>query len=94
MLQERRGFGFVSVSGRIFAIGGLSIDNEVLDTVECYDPLKNSWEVIAPLYQARLAHSVIVHKNRLYVIGGLSEDGSAVYAIEYYDAHRDIWIVV
>lgn len=92
MLQTRRDFALVPVSGRLFAVGGKESDKSYLNSVECYDPFKNKWEFIAPMNQKRCSHSVAVHKNRLYAFGGLN--GGINDSVEYYDPTIDKWTLV
>lgn len=93
MLQIRSFFALVSLSGRILAVGGRDHDNIILSSVECYDPFKKKWDIVAPMNRPRCAYSVVVYRDRLFVIGGL--DGGAVYEfIEFYDAVIDKWTLV
>lgn len=43
MAYRRYGAGATVYDGKIFIFGGLSIDCKPLSSVECYDPLSNTW---------------------------------------------------
>ena len=43
MRQERVSAAAVTFEGKIFVMGGLDGDDNVLDTVEFYDPAQNRW---------------------------------------------------
>ena len=53
MYVARRGAGVVLVQGRLFVFGG-SDGFEALSTSECYDPVKNQWEMLPSMYEVGL----------------------------------------
>ena len=53
MHVARRGSGVVLVQGRLFVFGG-SDGFEALSTSECYDPVKNQWEMLTSMYEVGL----------------------------------------
>ncbi|OQA17882.1 MAG: N-acetylneuraminate epimerase [Chloroflexi bacterium ADurb.Bin360] len=61
-----------SSNGRIYAVGGLSAQVELLDTLEEYDPVANSWQQLEPLSFPRMAFTAApaVGSTSFYVIGG------------------------
>src|SRR6266851_1912618 len=83
--------------GRIYAIGGANFVNNVymvLDTVEAYDPFRNSWSTVAPMPTARhLLAAVAGPDGRIYAIGG-EKIGSVLNTVEAYDPFRNSWSTV
>ena len=81
-----------SIGGLIYAIGGAN-DPLMYDTVECYDPLLNSWSVVAPLTATRVACGVCVVEDFIFVMGGWV-GSEMVENIERYDPDLDQWVFV
>ncbi|XP_066015192.1 actin-binding protein IPP-like [Pocillopora verrucosa] len=92
MSFARSGHAVTSIGGLIYAIGGEN-DSLIYDTVECYDPVLNSWSVVAPLTAPRVACGVCVVEDFIFVMGGWV--GSEIAEnIERYDPGLDQWVVV
>ena len=92
MSFARSGHAVASIGGLIYAIGGEN-DSLIYDTVECYDPVLNSWSVVAPLTAPRVACGVCVVEDFIFVMGGWV--GSEIAEnIERYDPDLDQWVVV
>lgn len=70
----------VSLNGYIYVAGGYD-GVSALNSVECYDPLSNSWRIVAPMQRARSAAAAISLNDRIYVIGG--HDGSQIESSVY-----------
>lgn len=58
------------VNGIIYAIGGYD-GSAHLNTVECFDPMTNTWRPIASMASRRSSAGVAVVNDMLYVIGKL-----------------------
>ena len=58
MYIARRGAGVVLVQGRLFVFGG-SDGFEALSTSECYDPVKNQWQMLPSMYEVCLLYTVL-----------------------------------
>jgi hypothetical protein len=70
---------------RIYAIGGASVNSEIISTTRVYDPVANTLSVLAtdpwPATPARVPGGWAVLNNKLYIFGGYSaKPASAVYA--------------
>jgi N-acetylneuraminic acid mutarotase len=77
--------------GRIYAIGGLANGNRVADT-EAYDPVANSWTVLAPMPTARSDLTLVAGKDgRIYALGGMDCHGQTVGTVEIYDPTSGGW---
>lgn len=64
---------------------------EVLATVEAYDPAADSWSSLAPMPTARHGLSLVASNGRLYAIGGSTADGKPLATVESYDPAGDSW---
>ena len=84
-------------SRNIFVIGGYKRDSGgrwsdicYLNTVQVFNCFKESWQVVAPLRQARHGHGVAVLGGLIYVVGGESE--SIIFdSMECYDVGSNKW---
>ena len=52
-----------AAGGKVYVFGGQKNLFETLPSVECYDPLKNSWTTMTPLPIARQWHGKTLSKN-------------------------------
>ena len=59
--------------GRIVVSGGFDDVNNVLNTVEVYDHVDNTWSYMSNMIYGRCLHSLVAVRNKLYVFGGLTE---------------------
>ena len=75
----------VSLNGYIYVAGGYD-GVSALNSVECYDPLSNTWRVVAPMQRARSAAAAVALSDRIYVVGG--HDGSQIESSVLYCALR------
>jgi N-acetylneuraminic acid mutarotase len=86
----------VDSTNKIYVIGGTGINNEILSSVECYDPRFNTWTLTAPLSKARTGcKAVIDTNNNIYVVGGTSKFDKSLTAdfvkeVEKYDGSN--WV--
>ncbi|XP_008401400.1 kelch-like protein 18, partial [Poecilia reticulata] len=82
-----------SVSGLIYAVGGLNSSGDSLNLVEVFDPVGNFWERCQPMRTARSRVGVAVVNGLLYAIGGY--DGqSRLSTVEVYNPETDGWTQV
>ena len=89
MPTARGELGVAVVSGKIYAIGGIS-GGLPLNTNEQYDPATNQWTDEAPLPTARSGFAIAVYNDKIYVIGGTVSDGF-VGNNEVYDPATNSW---
>ncbi len=90
MPTARGGFGLAVVSGKIYAIGGLS-GNTSLDKTEEYNPVTNEWTTKMPMPTPRSGFAVAVYDNKIYVIGGTIGGNLYVGNTEVYDPVKNSW---
>lgn len=74
----------------------------ILNSAECYDPVKDEWKFVASMMNERWGHAVTVLDNKLYAIGGggihshtdPENDISNMKSVEVYDPREDSWTLV
>ncbi len=64
----------------------------ILDLVEAYDPVSNSWETLAPMPSPRAYFSACVANGKIYAIGGIHQfPFLGLTSIFEYDPLSDTW---
>ena len=61
------------VDGRIYAIGGLGVDAECVDTVDVYDPQADSWQEMTSTIPIWYSHAAAAIDSNIYISGGMDE---------------------
>lgn len=112
-MPTRRGAGVAAaVDGKIYVIGGATIapdakeqflnfktPQNVVGTVEEYDPKTNTWRARASMPTPRNHCAVAAVNGKIYVIGGrigaaYISLGTDISLVETYDPVRDSWTAV
>jgi len=63
----------VGQSSSLYVVGGETTPGRsMVRTMECYNPTKNSWTVLAPMSTCRRGIGIVIVKGLLYVMGGSS----------------------
>ncbi|MEN8118687.1 MAG: kelch repeat-containing protein [Bacteroidota bacterium] len=105
MPTRRAGLGVATVGDSLFAIGGRSLNNgpltvgtfnPVLDVVERYDIITDTWVTVAPLPSERSDLAAVTVGGKIYVFGGCIYDAVedttiAVADVDVYDPNTDTW---
>ena len=65
MMTQRVHFALAVLNGYLYAIGGTD-GQRGLNTVERYDPRKNSWTVMASMSTRRRFFGCAVYNNMIY----------------------------
>ena len=75
---------YVSLQGRLLAIGGKDSTYKRTSAVHMYDPSSNSWEVISHMATPRSGcYAAVVSDNQLIVVGGyIDDDGTTTDTVE------------
>jgi hypothetical protein len=86
----------VELNGKIYAIGGQDLWNEVsgaMAHVDVFDYKTNTWTAAAPLPVARshTSSSTFSYGGKIYVIGGLTHDRVTLRDVSIYDPATNAW---
>lgn len=93
MSSQRAAFGSCVVDGKIYVIGGESMDG-VLSSVEMYDPENDVWTSKQDMPTSRTTLSACTVYNKIYAIGGVHDVQSPVQQlslVEEYDPNLEGW---
>jgi N-acetylneuraminic acid mutarotase len=101
MSQARFGLGVVAVGGKIYAIGGSTIDDVrhnrgVVGVNECYDPMSDTWITLKPMPTPRTGFAIAAYEGKIYCMGGtpylINDDMKPRCDItEVYDTATNTW---
>jgi N-acetylneuraminic acid mutarotase len=70
-IVERRNAQIVAANGKIYAIGGTSMEaDDVVSTIEEYNPSTDQWQEIESMPTARRSTGLVTLEGDIYVIGG------------------------
>ncbi|XP_032369646.1 kelch-like protein 10 [Etheostoma spectabile] len=90
---HRTHHGAASLNSFVYLIGGCSIDDTYLNTVQKFDLVTSTWHQVAPMNFCRCYVSVVVQNGCIYAFGGF--DGVAHYnSVECYMPETDRWTMV
>jgi len=84
------------IAGKLYVVGGFRFCSgscPIINTLEVYDPVTNSWTTKAPMPTARAQMGGAVIDGKLYVIGGTT-NGTApgrLATLEVYDPSTNAW---
>lgn len=88
MKTARMGHVAWTANGKIFVIGGTSMDKgKPYDSLETYDIDSNTWEVSRDfrMEPALSGAAIVAHKNWVYIVGGQGQDDVSVNSIYRID---------
>ncbi len=88
----RAGATCVVLNDKIYVLGGKSLDNKVLNTVECYDPVQQNWieNAIPPFKKERYNAAAVVFDGKIYLIGGRTSK-EIIKDVEVFDPVQNKW---
>jgi hypothetical protein len=93
--QARFGLGAAGVNGKVYAIGGVAENSQIVGTNEEYDPVTDTWTYKTPMPTPRYKFATALYEKKIYCIGGSTgtiNSGDAVTgANEVYDPITDTW---
>jgi len=73
MLGRRERFAAAAIDGYLYVVGGSGSSNgtqDVLNTVERFNPATGSWSTLTPMPQSRSGVAACAMAGRLWVCGG------------------------
>ncbi len=83
MPTARSSLGVATGNGQLYAVGGSNKDHLVLDTVEMYNPVTDTWATVTPMPTARAGLAVAHHHYLgLYAVGGHDAQGQPLDVVE------------
>lgn len=96
MKTTRSGASAVEYNGRIYVIGGRSMNNNTLNTVALYDIATDTWdtETVPGFTHARYDAAAMVWKDKVFLIGGISWNNQVLKKVEVYDLVQNKWFDV
>ncbi|XP_077295644.1 kelch-like protein 1 isoform X2 [Arctopsyche grandis] len=92
MQEERLDFAATVIDDQVFVIGGKNNKYKVLNSVERYDLVTNTWTNVAHMLTPRYNHVIAVVGKEIYAIGG-SDEKNTLNTMEIYDTQQDKWTV-
>lgn len=80
----------VLFGGRIYVFGGRSMrPNQILSSIEVYDPDEDSWRVIDPLPRPLCCMTAVVDNSAIYLFGGMTDRNELVDWVLRYDPRNE-----
>lgn len=77
------------LNDRLYVCGGYDGITS-LNTVECYDPDRDTWTLLAPMNKHRSAAGLVAFDGHIYALGG--HDGLSIFdSIERFDPQTGVW---
>lgn len=94
--NARNHLAAVELGGKIYAIGGQDLWNEVSgarSNVDVFDYLTNTWSPAAPLPTPRshVSSSTFAVNGRIYVIGGVTNNYASLRDVAIYNPSANAW---
>ncbi len=90
MEQGRWGHASVVHEGKIYVFGGRD-GGDILDSVEIYDPLSDTWTDGAPTPALLWRSRAIAWGDSIYLVGGYEPNGAVHMRIDAYHPASDSW---
>jgi hypothetical protein len=93
MKDARWGHSMVRLNDKTVLIsGGVGDDGLPLSSVEKYDSMNSSIELLSSMQEARSGHRLLKDKNGdVYAIGGYGSEGTSLPSFEKYRVNSNQW---
>ena len=91
MARGRRFHGAAALGGKLYTMGGVDDNREMLAQAEVYDPKADSWQPLPSMPTARRFLAAVAVAGKIYAIGGCNDDEEHVDAVEAYDPVSGAW---
>ncbi len=80
------------IGDKIYVMGGADyLKDGIMDTVEIYDPINNTWEQSLPLPISIDHTAAVSYEGKLFLVGGFLEDKNPTDKLWIYDSTNDAW---
>ena len=90
MSTERKFFQSEVLDGKIYAIGGMGVDNNTLKSAEVYNPDNNTWTPLDDMNYPRTYFQTEVIDGKIYALGGYIGSG-IINTVEVYNPDTNTW---
>ncbi len=91
--NERQYASSFSYNGFGYLFGGVDCSNTCLKDLWRYDPIFNSWQIMAPIPDSgRMGCSSFVINNKAYIVGGRTASLTIQNKVWEYDITNDTWL--
>jgi N-acetylneuraminic acid mutarotase len=84
--MARGGLSAATVQGGVLAMGGRKANNQVVSTVDRYDPSLDVWEPQMSMSTPRESFAAVTVGNAVYVFGGRDNTGATLATVEMFTA--------
>jgi N-acetylneuraminic acid mutarotase len=94
MNVRRSELGAAVIDGKVYAVGGLTVDEVALNTLEIYDPATDQWSRGPALPMPRHHAGVAAVDGKLYVLGGFMPSDypwEASNSVQVFDPATSTW---
>jgi len=93
LTTPRQSAASVVMGNYIYVMGGKSLNNNILNTVERFNLTTGLWETtVASFNTPRTGAAAIVFNNNIYLTGGRDQiSGDAIKEVETYDPVQNVW---
>lgn len=94
MLTPRCLYAWASCGRYAYVAGGLTLNGEVLQSAEIYDPETETWKVLPPMHECRKLCSGCLLDGKFYVLGGENEAAGSLTSCEVFDPVTKTWTLL
>ncbi|XP_050404333.1 kelch-like protein diablo [Patella vulgata] len=90
MLFPKSNFSLAFHEGKIYSLGGLTVNQHPTEIVECYDIAKNRWNYVGMMPTTLVDLSTVVYRGEIYLLGGRTGVG-AHNTVMKFDPKKTEW---
>lgn len=91
MPDLRRYYSLVEYNGNVYMSGGYDQDNNILKSVQIFNPQTGNWTQGSDMPIPRQFHNSVVFGNKLYFMGGLTNPFMMTDRVDIYDPSSNNW---
>ena len=81
----------VSLDNCVYVVGGESVNNTVLASVECLNAKRKQWLSLPEIQQAVTAPALVTYNNKIFVFGGRDSQDKDLCCTQVFDTTRGQW---
>ena len=90
MLEERCQMSAGVINGELYAVGGVNQHDQMVSSVQKYNPDTNEWHLVTPMNIPRYGMGIGTIKTKMYAVGGHGLSWE-LNSCEVYDSITDQW---